>query len=343
MYNLYMHALWRSTHGSGSNNNNIENNPSSSGQQSRTEYTFIDESVDNYGATIVDNMLSKPTGYNPALTAETIKVVTTWMAFVQSTYDSVSLCAFDENSNGDVITTMTTDIDDPAYISPVDIAAAFWYGNFRVSDTTQGPQDDGSLYAWTMIAKSNFGPTVGFGNDLFDANDAITSSLSKLQKLLPTCLIARTTSTQDQDEGQVVQVAEYAKRMRILADDIVRYATVPMIQHLIHHCASLAMGVNMTTATTSATADDGDVPVERRRRRVQELDDVVDWIIVSVFGVCHPPPLLYFVSHHGGKKYQLHCTLSPRHFSFSLIINTSTSPTTQTQHPPPPHDRKLQK
>ena len=62
-----------------------------------------------------------------------------------------------------------TDIDDPTYISPVDIAAAFWYSNFRESDTTQGPRDDGSLYAWTMITKSNFSPTtVGFGNDLFD-------------------------------------------------------------------------------------------------------------------------------------------------------------------------------
>ena len=57
----------------------------------------------------------------------------------------------DENSNGDAITTMTTDIDDPTYISPVDIAAAFWYGNFRESDTTPGPRDDGSLYAYRLI------------------------------------------------------------------------------------------------------------------------------------------------------------------------------------------------
>lgn len=297
MYNLYMHALWRSTHGSGggsSSTSNIDNNS----QSPRTEYTFIDKAVDNYGATIVDNMFDKSTGYNPLLTAETIKVITTWMAFIQSIYDSVSLCAFDENSNGNVITTMTTDMNDPSYISPVDIAAAFWYGS-KSSDTTtatttQSPQNDGSLYAWTMIAKSNFSPTMGFGNTLFDTNDAISSTLSKLQQLLPTCLIARRTQQQQQDHNEDQVVAEYAKRMRILADDIVRYATVPMVQNLVHHCASLAMGVNMTTP--SAMADEG-VPVERRRRRVQELNDVVDWIIVSFFILSHNLLPHFSISH----------------------------------------------
>ena len=170
------------------------------------------------------------------------------------------------------------------HISPVDIAAAFWYGNFRTSEPNQDPMNDGSLYAWTILAKSNFGPIMDFGNGLFDTNDAITSSLSKIQKLLPTCLVSRNSGQEEE------QVTEYAKQMRNVADDIVRYATVPMIQQLVHHCATLAMGVNMTTTPTSATtaADDGGVPVERHRR-VQELDDVVDWIIVSF---CVPPPSL---------------------------------------------------
>jgi hypothetical protein len=297
-----MHAYWRSTHGSGSSS--ISSSSQQQQHQSRSEYTFLDQSVDNYGATIVENMFTKPTGYNPTLTSETIKVITTWMGFIQSVYDAVTLCALDENANGDVMTTLTTNINDPAYISPVDIAAAFWYGNFRTSEPNQDPMNDGSLYAWTILAKSNFSPIMDFGNGLFDTNDAITRSLSKIQKLLPTCLIAR-------NSGQDDQVTEYAKQMRIVADDIVRYASVPMIQHLIHHCATLAMGVNMNMTM----ADDGGVPVERHRR-VQELDDVVDWIIVSV--LCLPPPPTFstlIITMVYISTYTVHSPLT-NHFSF---------------------------
>jgi hypothetical protein len=308
-----MHAYWRSTHGSGSSS---ISSSSQQQHQSRSEYTFLDQLVDNYGATIVENMFTKPTGYNPTLTSETIKVITSWMGFIQSIYDAVTLCALDENANGDVMTTLTTNINDPSYISPVDIAAAFWYGNFRTSEPNQDPKNDGSLYAWTILAKSNFGPIMDFGNGLFDTNDAITSSLSKIQKLLPTCLVSRNSGQEEE------QVTEYAKQMRNVADDIVRYATVPMIQQLVHHCATLAMGVNMTTTPTSATtaADDGGVPVERHRR-VQELDDVVDWIIVS-FCVPPPLPLVFSTSHiitmvYILSTYTVHTLFSPTIFLFS--------------------------
>jgi hypothetical protein len=65
-------------------------------------------------------------------------------------------------------------------------------------------------------------------------------------------------------------VADRAKRMRTTADDIVRYATVPMVQNLIHHSARLALGV---ADTAGQGGGDGD--------GTPGMDDAVDWIIVS--------------------------------------------------------------
>lgn len=257
-----MHGLWRSVHGSGNTND----------AQSREQYTFLDAPVDDYGATIVYNMLNKPTGYNPILTAEAIKVVVVWMGFTQSLYDAVSLCALDDNEDGEVMTTFTADVTDPGYVSPVDIAAAFWYGSYRRTDGSQLPENDGSLYAWAMLAKSNFSPTNGIETSLmFDANDAITSGLARLQTLLPECLSYR-------NQGLTDDRMAHALKMRILADDVTRYATVPMVQNLIHHCVTLAMGVSTEMAAA---------PVERRRRL--QADDVIDWIIL--YGLALIPPL----------------------------------------------------
>jgi hypothetical protein len=99
-------------------------------------------------------MCDKSTGYNPVLTGETIQIIATSMALIQSLYEAGSLCPFDENSNnGDVITmttttttTTTADINDSNYVSPVDVAAAFWYRKCRILDSAQSPENDGSLY-----------------------------------------------------------------------------------------------------------------------------------------------------------------------------------------------------
>jgi hypothetical protein len=71
------------------------------------------------------------------------------MAFVQSLYNAVSVCALDVNADGDV-TLLTTDVDDPGYVSPVDVTAAFWYGSRQ---TWVNDRNDGTMYARARIAK----------------------------------------------------------------------------------------------------------------------------------------------------------------------------------------------
>jgi hypothetical protein len=58
--------------------------------------------------------------------AEAIRIVGVWMAFVQSLYDAVSLCAHNPNINSNVA---VIDVGNAVYISPVEDAAAFWYGS----------------------------------------------------------------------------------------------------------------------------------------------------------------------------------------------------------------------
>jgi hypothetical protein len=48
------------------------------------------------------------------------------MAFVQSLYNAVSLCAHDPNINGNVA---VINVSNAVYVSPVEAAAAFWYGS----------------------------------------------------------------------------------------------------------------------------------------------------------------------------------------------------------------------
>jgi hypothetical protein len=83
------------------------------------------------------------------LTSELISVIDVWMAFVQSLYDAVSVCALDVNADGDVASS-TTDVDDPGYVSPVDVTAAFWYGSRQ---TWFNDGNDGTMYARARIAK----------------------------------------------------------------------------------------------------------------------------------------------------------------------------------------------
>ena len=77
-----------------------------------------------------------------------------WMAFVQALYDAASLCARDANAGGDASVDAAT--GDPGYVSPVDVAAALWFGRHdpsssaSASDEGGGNDDDnGSLYAWS--------------------------------------------------------------------------------------------------------------------------------------------------------------------------------------------------
>jgi hypothetical protein len=90
-----------------------------------------------------------PSGYTARLTSESISVINVWMAFVQSLYDAVSVCALDINVDGDVASS-TTDIDDLGYVSLVDVTAAFWYGSRQ---TWFDDGNNGTMYARARIAK----------------------------------------------------------------------------------------------------------------------------------------------------------------------------------------------
>ncbi len=83
------------------------------------------------------------------MTSESISVINVWMAFVQSLYNAVSVCALDVNADGNVASS-TTNVNDPGYVSPVDVTAAFWYGSRQ---TWFDDGKDGTMNARARIAK----------------------------------------------------------------------------------------------------------------------------------------------------------------------------------------------
>jgi hypothetical protein len=118
---------------------------------------------------IIENMLMKLSGYDPVLMAEAIRVVGVWMAFVQSLYDAGSLCAHNPNINGNFA---VINVSNAVYVSPVEAAAAFWYGSRGGNGDGDGnvvgeDNNNGLLYAWAGAVCANFD-----GAD-FVANDKI--------------------------------------------------------------------------------------------------------------------------------------------------------------------------
>ncbi len=164
------------------------------------------------------------------------------MGFVQSLYNAVSLCAHDPNIDGNVA---VINVGDAVYVSPVEAAAAFWYGS-RVGngDGNVGGEDNnnGLLYAWAGAACANFDRAD------FVVNDKIGSGLTRLQPLLMECLGYR-------NGGMMTKIALHARRTRTIADDVVRYATVQMVQNLVHHLARIVSGVVDDAAAAVATVD----------------------------------------------------------------------------------------
>jgi hypothetical protein len=47
----------------------------------------------------------------------------------------------------------------------------------------------------------------------------------------------------------------HARRTRTIMDNVVRYATVPMVQNLVHHLARIASGVINDATAAVATVD----------------------------------------------------------------------------------------
>jgi hypothetical protein len=51
------------------------------------------------------------------------------------------------------------------------------------------------------------------------------------------------------------KIVSHTRKTRKIADDVVRYATVPMVQNLAHHLAKIASGVVDNAAAAVATVD----------------------------------------------------------------------------------------
>lgn len=214
LYSLYMYAYWRSPNGSYNKETTDEHSP-----ELRNEMKFLDQPVDYYGHTIIFNEFKKKSGYDPALTADTIRVTNLWMFTVQSLYDGVDMCA-------GMSRTDAVDVTDPLFVNPIDMAAAFWFGGLD-SDQTVTLDESQTLYAWAADIKQKFTHDVSVP---LDVNSEMIKGLKVLQSLLGECLTVDGSGDDDDDK---------ALKMRLLVDDLVRYMTVPLVQNLILHAGDV--------------------------------------------------------------------------------------------------------
>lgn len=194
VYSLYMFSLWKSVNGGTADGGDKE---------------FDNKPVEFFGNSIVEDEYNKPSGYNPQLTGETMRVAIMWMATVQSIYEGVEFCS-----------TLTAE-DYPDLVNPIDKAAAFWIGNQQDTESVDG----GSLYAWTNRMHQLF------DTPSFDANDQILKNLSKLKSDLDLCL--EETKLDDEKE-------EILQSMWSVAKSTTTAMTVPLMQNLLHSIAIAA-------------------------------------------------------------------------------------------------------
>jgi hypothetical protein len=196
LYGIFMYALWKGVHGNGRTGTVVP----------RESMQFLSKPVDFYPHTIIAAEFAKESGYDADVTTQTIRVTTMWMGTVQSLYNGVQMC--DERPDN---------VNDPNFVNPIDVAAAFWIGTQEEEDAVGG----GSLYAWAKDVGSKF--TAGK-----DANAEIMQGLKTLQTTLQNCLTAPEESTYDM-----------ASNMRVVADNVTRWMTVPLVQSLHWHSTSL--------------------------------------------------------------------------------------------------------
>ncbi len=169
---------------------------------------FDDSPVGLFGDTIIMDEFEKKSGFNAQLTAETIRATNMWMAATNALYAGVHIC-----SNSELA-------DEPSYVNSIDKAAAFWIGTHKDPDSSEG----GSLYAWSNRIDAKFAELSGSD---FDANVKILDGLNELQTEFSKCL-GSSNATEKED---------IAYKMRVYADDVARYMTVPLVQSLIHSMA----------------------------------------------------------------------------------------------------------
>ena len=191
LYSLYMFSLWKSPNGGTADGGDKE---------------FNGKPVEFFGNSIVEDEFNKPSGYNPQLTGETMRVVVMWMATVQSIYEGVEFCSD------------MTSADYPTRVNPIDKAAAFWIGNQQDTQSTDG----GSLYAWAKRMHQLFGTPV------FDANDEILKNLDKLKNGLDLCL------GEPKLDGEKEEILQ---SMWSVAKSTTTAMTVPLMQNLLHSLA----------------------------------------------------------------------------------------------------------
>lgn len=208
LYAIYLHGYYRSVNGNGN-----------TADQKREDMKFLGEKVDYYGHTIITDEFTKASGYDSELNAETIRVTNMWMATVQSLYDASALCH-----------TGPDDMDSLTYVSPIDKAAAFYYGTHDDETSSEG----GSLYAWVARTRQRFS-----GDDGFDVNDAMKKGFSTLQSTLTNCLDVWDTEITDEQEY------EMDKLVVMLTNQM----TIPLVQNLIYYANEVAKVETPDTTT----------------------------------------------------------------------------------------------
>jgi hypothetical protein len=90
--------------------------------------------------------------------------------------------------------------------------------------------------------------------------DTIGRGLTRLQPQLTECLGYR-------NGGMMTKIASHARKMRTTVDDVIRYATVPMVQNLVHHLARIVLGVVDNAAAAVAMVDTSTERTSSRRTR----------------------------------------------------------------------------
>ena len=195
LYGIFMYAFWRSVHGNGKTGSDVP----------RDAMKFLSKPVDFYPHTIILAEFEKTSGYDAEITAQTIRVANMWMSSVQSLYNGVQMC-----------NERPADFDEPSFVNPIDMAAAFWIGS-QDDDSSTG----GSLYAWAKDVGSKF-----TGQDV---NVQIVQGLNSLQNSIKDCFAAPLENASDMAAG-----------MRAVADNITRLMTVPLVQSLLWHSTNLS-------------------------------------------------------------------------------------------------------
>lgn len=166
--------------------------------------TFDGGDILHYGDTVVMDELSKSSGYDGDLTAQTARVVNMWMATATELYRAADTCREGYDADARV-----------AGFNPADNAAAFWLGT-AVDEETPGS----SLYAWAKRAEGMF------VDQSEGANSRVLALLTELQEGFKECPIL----APQKREAKGLE-------LKHLASEITRWMMVPMLQYFIHHLA----------------------------------------------------------------------------------------------------------